>query len=97
MSRNALHSRAREERKTPDPGLKEWPAPIVVQLGAYRKVVINTPAEALSFLVNRWPGRQTDAYRTARFLGSEFLRRRASSDQVREAFELAVASEGLLG
>lgn len=96
MPRNSRAPRMRMEQPDPDPAWSEWSAPVLVRLGAHRRVAIKNPAEALSLLTNRWPGRRSDEYLRARHLASEFLRRRATREEVRDAFVTAVSAEGFL-
>lgn len=69
-----------------DRGWSDWSHPITVVTGPYRREVIGNPAEALSFMANRWTAERNDEYLRARHLASEFLRRRATSAAVRVAF-----------
>ena len=70
--------------------------PVRLKIGPYRRETIGNPAEALSFLANRWPGAKSAEYLAARHLASEFLRRRVTRDQVRFAFVAAADIEGIL-
>lgn len=90
-------SNARKDHTEIDPSWSNWITPLCLKAGPYRQEIITNPAEALSFMANRWPGKKGEEYLTARHLASEFLRRRATRDQVRAALVAAADIEGLLG
>lgn len=73
-------------------GWSDWLHPITIVTGPYRQEVIHNPAEALSFMANRWMAERTDDYQRARYLASEFLRRRETGEAVRVAFLAAVST-----
>jgi hypothetical protein len=75
-----------------DSGWSDWAHPITVVTGPYRREVIGNPAEALSFMANRWTAGRNDEYQRARRLASAFLRRRETSEAVRVAFLAAVST-----
>ena len=67
-------------------GWADWAEPVEVILGPYRKELVSSPADALSFMLNRWNAETSESYWLARHLASEFLRRRVQKDAVRTAF-----------
>ncbi|MFN7023917.1 MAG: DUF982 domain-containing protein [Pseudorhizobium sp.] len=75
-----------------DHGWSDWSDPITIVTGRYRQEVIHNPAEALSFMANRWMAERDDDYHRARHLASEFLRRRETGEAVRAAFLAAVST-----
>jgi Protein of unknown function (DUF982) len=83
------------EKKQPN-GLSGWGPPVEVNLGRRQTEILAGPADALSFMVNRWPSEKGDSYLAARHLCSAFLRRKASGEEVRSAFVAAATEAGLL-
>lgn len=85
-------TRRRSPATEPVHGWSDWPLPVTVMTGPFRQEVIVNPAEALSFMANRWTAERNDEYQRARRLASEFLRRRETGEAVRLAFLAAVST-----
>ncbi|WP_390920060.1 DUF982 domain-containing protein [Neorhizobium turbinariae] len=80
-----------------DPHWADWSAPIVLRLSSYRREAVTNPAEALSFLSNRFAGERDALYLAARNACSAVLRRRLPTEQARLIFAKFAQDALLLG
>jgi hypothetical protein len=88
--------RPKQDISNPDPTWANWQTPLFIRVGRYRKEVVANPAEALSFLANRWLGHKDDTYFAARVACSKSLRRRLNPQEARDLFFRFACDAGLV-
>jgi hypothetical protein len=90
------NKRPKQDVSRPDPTWANWPMPMFLSIGPYRKEVVANPAEALSFLANRWVGQRDETYHAARAACSKSLRRRLNPQDARDLFFRFARAAGLI-
>ena len=79
-----------------DPTWANWDKPVTVRISGRAAEEISNPAEALSFLSNRWDGVRDNEYLTSRKACSEVLRRRVTSEEAKLLFLKFASNAGVL-
>ncbi|WP_432420184.1 DUF982 domain-containing protein [Neorhizobium galegae] len=74
----------------------KWMEPVTVQIGRRAPEKIQTSAEALRFLTNKWPCKSGLQYQTARDICSAAIRRQIGNDAARASFVLAASEAKLI-
>jgi hypothetical protein len=89
-----LTSRRFENRN--DPRWGAWDRPVLVTTGRQSEERVDSPADALNMLANRWCGVRASSYYVARRQCLAFLKRKMPAQAVRDAFVAAANDAGLL-
>ncbi len=82
-------------RATSDATWGTWEKPVCVRLDN-RLETVGSAKAALTLMSSRWPTQADSSYREARRQCSNFLKRKASAQQVRDAFTNAAAQAGII-
>ena len=82
-------------RATSDAAWGTWDKPVRVRLDN-RLETVTSPNAALTIMSSRWPTQADSSYREARRQCSNFLKRKASAQQVRNAFTNAARQAGIM-
>lgn len=79
-----------------DPTWANWDVPVVIRTSGRLAEEISNPAEALTFLSNRWDGDRDSDYLASRKACSEVLRRRITSEEAKHLFVRFASNAGVL-
>ncbi|WP_436255905.1 DUF982 domain-containing protein [Neorhizobium sp. LjRoot104] len=74
----------------------KWVEPVTVQIGRRAPEKIQTSAEALLFLTNKWPCERGLEYQTSRDICSAAIRRQIGNDAARASFVVAASVAKLI-
>jgi hypothetical protein len=92
----AIRKRWKVDLSIVDPTWADWDVPVALKISSYRTVLIENPAQALTYLANRWPAKRGADAEAAMHICSQVLRRKVSKESSRLVFIQAAIQAGIL-